>query len=441
MPYKFSKYNLGIVLDNENTLIANTATRKIHVCKTGKIPFSEQVEYRIEKAIEMELAKKGILVKQDEDEVQKVITSYEKHKFSNNSLSVTISPTLACNMNCPYCFEKKGSSASMNSKDEVGLVQFIRNNLPGKESLDITWFGGEPLMNIGSIERISDRLIRLCSFSGATYSAGIFTNGVLLNHANAIRLKRCRISSIRIGLDGHREIQDIMRPAKNGISQFDAVIRGIKTSLDHFPQVAIGVLVGRKNSDFTPLLNLIDQHNLKNLLIHLSRLLPEETIYGEENHFGVEEYAEKEVEFARLASTTGIHHTVKSFNESGICSAGNLSHYAIDPGLRVTRCWYNINDAQKSDGSIIDGNYIPNNRDSLWAEATPFDSECKNCRFLPVCFGGCLKDRFKIPENNPSYKKDNICTPRLFNMGKLLEIEFGNNQVNQSTDAIMISNA
>ena len=63
----------------------------------------------------------------------------------DSRLILTINPTLACNFACPYCFEKQHPDIFMNGTIENKIINFI-NLHKGAKILDVTWFGGEPLL-------------------------------------------------------------------------------------------------------------------------------------------------------------------------------------------------------------------------------------------------------------------------------------------------------
>ncbi len=78
--------------------------------------------------------------------------------------------------------------------------------------INITWFGGEPLMNFKEIERISSSLMN----NGVMYAASIITNGTLFTKGMIEKLDEYSIKSVQITLDGKQPQHDKKRFFANG---------------------------------------------------------------------------------------------------------------------------------------------------------------------------------------------------------------------------------
>lgn len=72
------------------------------------------------------------------------------------AVCITICPTLACNFECPYCFEDRGRG-KMAPEIQDDIVRLAERMLDASKAkkLAITWFGGEPLMATDVIEALS----------------------------------------------------------------------------------------------------------------------------------------------------------------------------------------------------------------------------------------------------------------------------------------------
>ena len=80
------------------------------------------------------------------------------------------------------------------------------------------------------------------------------------------------------------------------------------------------------------------------------------------------------------------------------------------------KCYKDVGIEQESFGTI--GNQIIHHHNELkWMGIDiPRDNECKSCKFLPICLGGCTKQWQK------NASKDVICTPLKYNYGKLFPL-------------------
>lgn len=81
---------------------------------------------------------------------------YQMDAYSQNVLSLTILPTLNCNCACFYCFEKDKTAAMMTDEVIDNLIAFINQHVNAK-TLNLTWYGGEPLLGFDVIKKVWSR--------------------------------------------------------------------------------------------------------------------------------------------------------------------------------------------------------------------------------------------------------------------------------------------
>ena len=110
----------------------------------------------------------------------------------------TILPTLACNARCVYCYEEGMKPVTMTPEIVEQTVQYIlRTKAEG--TIEIGWFGGEPLLGESIIDRICERL----RDEGVEYTSNIITNGSLLTEAVIDKMVTSwKIHHVQISMDG-----------------------------------------------------------------------------------------------------------------------------------------------------------------------------------------------------------------------------------------------
>lgn len=119
------------------------------------------------------------LVEDDFDEIAYLRLRVHQERFSNRDLGLVIVPTLDCNFSCHYCFEaKRDQSLSPATCD--GLLRLIAPRLAGRRHLGVQWFGGEPLLALATIEKLSVGMLLLTEECNVSYDATVVTNGLLL---------------------------------------------------------------------------------------------------------------------------------------------------------------------------------------------------------------------------------------------------------------------
>lgn len=157
---KPSQYNL-IENHGERTLVMNAKTGAIlsldkrHADRMRRMVSSG--EWGPDELREA-LLQGGMLLEDDHDEKEEIRAISRLARFSDRSLGLTIAPTLECNFCCPYCYEKGQHKTSMTPEVEDRLVSFVKERSRGLSELEIGWYGGEPLLQVDRIQRLTERI-------------------------------------------------------------------------------------------------------------------------------------------------------------------------------------------------------------------------------------------------------------------------------------------
>lgn len=156
--------------------------------------------------------------------------------FNQNfrELDITVTLNLDCNFACIYCCEEeiKHHKLYMNSETQEDTLGFVEKNLDGKTKLKFDFFGGEPLLSMDMIRFFAKHLKTICNEKGIDLEFGMTTNGSLLTRNRAKELKELGVTNLKITVDGPAEIHNRYRPFKNGTPSFEAIIKNIKDSWD-----------------------------------------------------------------------------------------------------------------------------------------------------------------------------------------------------------------
>ena len=132
-------------------------------------------------------------------------------------------PTEACNFRCTYCYEEFKLNR-MQPRVVLGVKNFLALRAPDLRGLNLSWFGGEPLLALDIMEDILDHaralvrshpLIRLVS--------DITTNAYTLSRNVFERLLDRGVAQYQVSLDGPREWHDRKRVLAGGRGTFDRV--------------------------------------------------------------------------------------------------------------------------------------------------------------------------------------------------------------------------
>jgi uncharacterized protein len=168
----------------------------------------------------------------DREALDKFFTDYRE---DTDQLRVTVLTTLQCNFACDYCFQgdhgdynKNAEKMTMESSARVaGWIDERMNELHPKR-LTITFFGGEPLLNLPVMYDMAERAHASCTARGIELVVGIITNGLLLTEEVVDRLLPFGLNYVKITLDGDRDTHNVMRPLRGGQGTFDRIIENVR---------------------------------------------------------------------------------------------------------------------------------------------------------------------------------------------------------------------
>ena len=144
-------------------------------------------------------------------------------KASNKNFHLIILPTEKCNFRCTYCYE---NFATPRMKPEIisGIKKLLEKRIVDLEYLNISWFGGEPLVAKNIVLEISQYVKSLTSqYHQFNYLAQMTTNGYLLNYETATSLVNLGVRRYQISLDGPREIHNKSRIRADGKETYEQI--------------------------------------------------------------------------------------------------------------------------------------------------------------------------------------------------------------------------
>lgn len=124
----------------------------------------------------------GFLVDDEIDELALIRFSLLQSRFGNHHLGLTIAPTSDCNFRCIYCYEKDSlRKSTMTEEVQNSLIDYVKRIAPIISDISVSWYGGEPLLALDIIERLTGEICAICEENKIGYRASIVTNGYLLD--------------------------------------------------------------------------------------------------------------------------------------------------------------------------------------------------------------------------------------------------------------------
>ena len=425
---KLSKYIINTPKDKKSYFFYNTLNGK-------KLIINQSLECielliktnQLHKIIDYQLLKQfKFLLDNNENEEDVIQQMFDSDYFGDEALSLTILPTSACNAKCVYCYE---DMKPLNMEDDVlqSIVNYVGKELDKYHVLNIGWFGGEPLVALPIIKKLSRAFGALCILHQKSYIAGMTTNATLLSYDVFTILNNLNVKNYQITLDGLEETHNKLKPLKNGANGFKMVIDNLRNIRDNYDKDDISIVIRTNitktiDKDMENFLNFLSDefkgdkrfkicfklasdwggntvHNINNELIKSSDYLD----YIKSAHY----------------KGLSIQHYIDSFKPCGnICYAARKNHMVFDYLGNIYKCTVAFNNENNLIGKIAPDGVLDmdDNKLSKWIDI-PKDEikKCLDCKVRPICLGHCCP-------NSIIEKGFVSCPPELLRIKDFLEV-------------------
>lgn len=373
------------------------------------------------------LTENGFLVESREADRRNVREFFHSVRENQDQLRVTVLTTLQCNFACGYCFQgdhgdynKHAAKMTMDTAERVAQWAEERLDTLKPESFALTFFGGEPLLNLPVMYFLAERMWRSCEARGVRLLVNIITNGLLLTPDVVDRMSPYALNGVKITLDGDRDMHNKMRPLRGGQGTFDKIIQNIRLVAGKC-RISIGGNFDEESVDAYPaLLDFLREQEFADKLTRVAfkpviRAPRTEPAPGGNKFISLTavgsdtkplngtcmtsagggtsicdncNFIDEKMSFLReetmkrgFATVDGVH--------MGPCEIHRKHAHTIGPDGALYACPGFTGDARMSTGHI-DG------RQEAWRQsaASRFDQlaawkQCDDCSFIPVCAGGC----------------------------------------------------
>lgn len=385
---KQSKYNFIFSLDDEY-IIYNSFTGAVAKLNDYEMNCYNTMMFDDSKLLE-EFYYGGFIIKDYFDELESLKMNFMKKRYSESVLSLCIAPTLNCNFKCSYCFENDiRCSGSITDEVMDSIFEYLNNNLENTKELIVTWYGGEPLLEIDKINYMSEKFIDICDNNNVKYHSSMITNGYLLTKNNINKINKCSIEYLQVTLDGNKYWHDKKRPFVDGRDTYEKIVSNIKENIEILPKINIRINLDKNNKHtFFEVIN--EFKNIKdNISIYLAKVDNNNDTYKDNLCINNIEYLESILQSNICMNMSNIN-TILISNKSVYCNAQLYYSIVIDNQGYMYKCWTDIGYSNRSFGNIKKLSDINNTKFSEYFEIDPFsDKECLNCKYLPLCIGGC----------------------------------------------------
>lgn len=396
--YKPSRFNFIYWRSDNECIIYNTYSKAI--VELTKDEFNQLQELSLEEPqIVKELMDNGIVVNSSFDEVGFMSYCHNTTKYAKESLHLVLAVTMDCNFSCPYCYENR-RKGYMNKDVQSAVIDFIEKSVKnGVHMLDITWYGGEPLLYPDIIENMAIKIRQIADETNCELSMYMVTNGYLLTPKIVELIDRLGIVKVQITIDGLKDNHDKRRCLNDGSGTYDIVLKNLKLFEEYSIRVDVRMNVDNENcKDFLALRETLQHLENPNVVLYPS---PVEDINPDTNN-EVSDFMSFD-EFERFADDICTEHgstlalTKVLDDRYCYCQAETESSYVIDELGNCYKCWDQVGRVENSCFNIADPLNKNYNNIVSFMGWDPFrDEKCSKCVFLPICFGGCKFHRMNF---------------------------------------------
>ena len=392
---------------HDHYYIYDVGSGSLHECdeKTARVLEGDKTDVSDEelKAILEDaeaLKEQGLLYKEE-------VKAYPMKSHEVKALCLHVSHD--CNLRCKYCFADEGAYHSkrevMSRETAFAAIDFLLRESGKRKVLEVDFFGGEPLMNLGVVKDTVYYAKEQAAKLGKRFLFTTTTNGLLLDD-ETIKFFNEEMENVVLSLDGRPEVHDAVRKTVNGKGSFDLVIEKIKKFVrsrgdKHY--YVRGTFTA-KNLDFAKdVLFLADQGFDSISMEPVVTDIPELQI-REEHLPRIEKEYENLCEAYLEREEKGEGFNFFHFNidlEGGpclskrvsACGAGN-EYFSVVPNGDIYPCHQFAGDSKWKMGSVFEGTLDEKIR-SKFAESCLFTrKKCENCFAKFICSGGCSANNY-----------------------------------------------
>jgi uncharacterized protein len=310
-----------------------------------------------------------------------------------------------CNLGCTYCYAQQGAFGgapkSMDRETARQAVDLLLRDAAAGERFNLSFLGGEPLVNREVIRAATERGAALAKERGALLTFSITTNGTLLSPRDAEFFERFGFA-VTISIDGSREQHDRLRPFKGGRGSYDMLLSRVEPLLaaQVAMQVSARVTVTPVNLDLRATLD-----ELVGLGFHSVGFSPMLSSPTGRNEMGEPELevmlgqmVECGAEFERrlaarerypfMNMVNALREIHKGTHRPYSCGAG-AGYLGVSADGDLAACHRFVGDAEGAMGDVLTG--IDRARQAEWLSLRHVHRQepCRDCWARYMCGGGC----------------------------------------------------
>lgn len=317
-----------------------------------------------------------------------------------------------CNLACRYCFaeegEYKGGRAMMSYEVGKQALDFLIANSGNRRNLEVDFFGGEPLMNFDVVKQLVEYGREQEKLHNKNFRFTLTTNGILLND-DIMEFINNEMSNVVLSVDGRKEVNDRMRPSRNGKGSYDVILPKFIQLADARNQTNYYVrgTFTHNNLDFSEDVKHLADLGFKQISVEPVVATAEEPYAIKEEDLPIlfDEYdklAKLMLEYEKEGKGFNFFHFMLDLS-GGPCVAKRLSgcgsgteYLAVTPWGDLYPCHQFVGIPEYLMGNVFEGVKTTELREDFKQCNVYSKEKCRNCFAKFYCSGGCAANSFKF---------------------------------------------
>lgn len=310
-----------------------------------------------------------------------------------------------CNLGCTYCYAEQGGFGSLpkNMPEATALQaveQLIGNAQPGAK-LNLSFLGGEPLVNRPVLRKATLHASDLARRKGVPITFSITTNGTLVTEADADFFEAHGFA-VTVSLDGVGQAHDTQRPFRDGRGSFERIMQRIAPLLERQRQMQVSarVTVTPRNLDLRATLDAFIEAGFHSVGFSpmlaspsgqgqmqagdLALMLDQMIACGRE--FERRTLARRRYPFANMLNA--MREIGRGTHRPYPCGAG-AGYLGVSASGDLAACHRFVDDADGAMGSLAEGVDVVRQEAWLAERHVHRQEPCRGCWARYLCGGGC----------------------------------------------------
>ncbi|MDE6097507.1 MAG: radical SAM protein [Muribaculaceae bacterium] len=340
-----------------------------------------------------DMKSQGFIIDDDCDEYALLKCKYHNLQ-KKDTYTFMLLPTYQCNLRCWYCIQKHADSwLSDQSIERIKTRVKKQVARDGIRNITLMWFGGEPLLAFDKVVELTKWTKELADLNNMSFSCSVTTNGTLLNEQRIEQLRQAGVNHYQITIDGDRSTHNSIKVLGKQ-SAYDTTLHNIGLLSQH-TTCSLRFNYTKENMHPESIINDLDRvlpksrHNIR-FTIH--------KVWQEDDDAVPENIVTDLMEKAYRINLLPV------LAEPGLCYTDYKYFDCFFANGTVGKC-DNIDPSELTSFIDSEGNVKFGNEEASFTPVMDSDaSECKECCYLPICWGPCTAKRHPMLESTGSIR-------------------------------------